>query len=233
MKSLKLHSLLLSILALHACSSQVYNNKSYLKAHNLAGKRIAVLPAEVELTGKLPSNYSLEKKYQIEESESKSIQRQIFSQYLYKSKSKSKKSAVELMNVDQINSKLQQAGISLRESWSIDPDSLARLVGADMVLKIRVKKNRMMSESAAFGIGVATTVLGNILNNSDRNNTSVGTSAKTYNMFFDATLTDAVSHVVITRFSHEGAASWNQSPEQIIESSGRKIVRKGAVYAQN
>jgi hypothetical protein len=115
----------------------------------------------------------------------------------------------------------------------MDPDSLARLVGAEMVLKIRVKKNRMMSISAAFGIGVATTVLGNILNGSDRNNTSVNSNAKTYNMFFDATLTDAVSHVGITRFSHEGAASCNQIPEQIIESSGRKIVRKGAVYSQN
>jgi hypothetical protein len=110
--------LFIAALFIQACSSDVYNNKPYLKTHSLAGKRIAILPAEVELTGNLPANYSADKKSQIEESEGRSIQSQIYSQYLFKSKSKSKKkSAVELINVDQISSKLQQAGISTGESW--------------------------------------------------------------------------------------------------------------------
>lgn len=215
-----------------ACSSKVYNNKTYLNQVNLEGKRVAILPAEVELTGRLPNNFSAAKKAQAEESESKLVQAQIYNQYLFKSKSSKKKAHVELMNVDQVNSKLQQAGIDIRESWSMDPDSLGKLVGADMVLRLRVKKNRIMSETASFGIGVAATVLGNILSSGNNQGTGVSNNAKTYNMFLDATLSDVNTHAVITKFTHDGDASWSRSPEEIVESSGKMIGRKGVIYVR-
>jgi hypothetical protein len=226
------YTLLIGAVFITSCSSKVYNNKSYIRQSSLAGKKVAIIPVEVELTGRMPKNFTATAKSTSEESESRLIQNQIYSQFLYKSKSDSKKKQhVELINVDQVNSKLQQAGISLRDSWNMSPDSLGKLIGADLVLKVKVKKNRIMSESASFGIGVAGSILDNIL--SKDSNSSVGGSAKTYNMFLDATLSDVSSHVVITKFSYNGDASWNRMPEQIIESSGRKFVRKGVIYAQN
>ena len=218
---------------LQACSSKVYNNKSYLKQVNLKGKKVAILPVEVELTGRMPNNFTALKKQHAEESESKLIQNQIYSQYLFKSNSGSrKKTSIDLMNVDQVNSRLMEEGIDVRQSWSMNPDSLGKLLGADMVLRVRVKKNRIMSDAASFGIGVASTVLGNILNKDNSQSTSVNGSAKTYNMFLDAALSDVNTHAVITKFTHNADASWNRPPEEVIESSGRKIVRKGAIYAQ-
>jgi opacity protein-like surface antigen len=231
MKRILLNTSFAALMLLQACSSKVYNNKSFIQQVNFEGKRVAILPAEVELTGRMPNNYSESKKLQTEESESKLIQGQIYNQYLFSSKSGGKKKHVDLMNVDQLNSKLQSSGINLRQSWSMNPDSLGKLLGADMVLRVRVKKNRIMSETAAFGIGVATTVLGNILGNGNQG-AGVNNNAKTYNMFLDATLTDVNTHTVITKFTHDGDASWNRSPDEIIESSGRKIVRKGVIYAQ-
>ena len=226
------YTLLIGAVFITSCSSKVYNNKSYIRQSSLAGKKVAIIPVEVELTGRMPKNFTATAKSTSEESESRLIQNQIYSQFLYKSKSDSKKKQhVELINVDQVNSKLQQAGISLRDSWNMSPDSLGKLIGADLVLKVKVKKNRIMSESASFGIGVAGSILDNIL--SKDSNSSVGGSAKTYNMFLDATLSDVSSHVVITKFSYNGDASWNRMPEQITESSGRKFVRKGVIYAQN
>lgn len=233
MKRFALSVLMVSLILFQACSSKVYNNKKYLNQTNLEGKKVAILPAEVELTGRMPENFSELKKRQTEEAESKIIQEEIYSQYLFKSKSnKNKKKHVNLMNVDQVNSKLKENGIGSRQSWSMDPDSLGKLLGADLVLKLRVKKNRIMSNAASFGIGVATTVLGSILNKGNNPGTSVNNSAKTYNMFFDATLTEVNTHTVITKFTHDGAASWSQPPEKIIEAAGRQIVRKGIIYAQ-
>jgi len=231
MKRFTVIALLLSAVLFQACSTKVYNNKAWLDQVNLEGKKVAILPAVVELTGRMPANFSESKIRQTEESESKLIQQEFYNQYLFKSKKNKRKKYVDLMNVEQVNSKLQQQGIDIRESWQMSPDSLGKLLGADMVLKLSVKKNRIMSDAASFGIGVATTVLGNILNNGAQN-TSVNNGAKTYNMFLDATLTDVNTHTVITKFTHDGDASWNRPPEKIVEASGRKIVRKGVIYVQ-
>lgn len=220
---------------LQACSSQVYNNKSYVSNNDLSGKRVAVLPVEVEFTGRLPKGYSLGDKMAAEETESTAIQNLIYSEYLYKSASKSKsRKAVQLINVDQVNSRLRDKGIDVREAWAMNPDSLGKLVGADMVLKVRVKKDRIMSESAAFGIDVATNVIGGLLNRGNNNNNNiVGIgNTKTYTINIDATLSDVNNNTVITKFSRQGDASWRQSPEDVVKSTGKRIVRKGVVYAQ-
>jgi hypothetical protein len=60
----------------------------------------------------------------------------------------------------------------------------------------------------------------------------VNGNAKTYSMFLQATLSDVNTHTVITKFTHNGDASWNRTPDEIIASSGKMIVRKGVIYAQ-
>lgn len=230
-------ALTVGLLLLQACSSRVYNNEAYLKQHPIEGKKIAILPVDVELTGRLPKGMTNAQKMKMEEDEGKVIQSQLYSQYLYKSKKESKKrQAVELINVDQVNSILSDKGIGTRASWNMNPDSLGRLLGADLVLKVRVKKDRIMSDAASLGIGVATSVLDNLLSKKDDKsytNSVPTTTPKTYNMLMEATLTDAASHAVITRFTHNGDTSWNNPPEKVIAASGRKIVRKGVIYARN
>jgi len=233
MKRVLAGTLLAAAVVLQSCSSQVYNNKTYLQQTNIEGKKIAILPVEVELTGRLPKGMTSSKKDQLEAEEGKLIQNQLFGQYLYKSKKSKKRKAVDLINVDRINTILLEKGIDERKASAMDPDSLGQLLGADMVLKVRVKKNRIMSETASLGIGVAGAVLDNIFGKADNTNTSPTNAPKTYNLFLDATLTDVNTHAVITKFSHTGDASWNRKPEEVIESSGRKMVRKGVVYARN
>lgn len=219
-------------LILAACSSKVYNNTSYVRQHDLTGKKIAVLPVDVQFTGRLPKGYSVEKKYAEEEKESLAIQNLVYSEYLYNASGSTKRGAVTLINTDQVNSRLASLGIEVRESWNMDPDSLGRLVGADLVLKIRVKKNRIMSESAAFGLDVAGSVIDKLLTRNTTNTGSVSPgNTKTYTINVNATLSDAKTHEVITKFSREGEASWSQSPESVVRSSGKKIVKKGVVFA--
>ncbi|HEY1024997.1 MAG TPA: hypothetical protein VGE26_07525 [Sphingobacteriaceae bacterium] len=221
----------LAIVALvQSCSKSVYNNESYIRTSNLSGKKVAILPADVEFTGNLPKGYTPDKKKLTEEKESTEIQNMVYREYLYRSKrGRKKQQPVEMINVDQVNSRLRENGISARESWTMNPDSLGKLVGADMVLRVTVKKDRIMSDAASLGIGVAATVLENIFSN--HGTTTVGGVAKTYNIFFDATLMDVAGGTVISKISKNGDASWKESPESVIRNSSGKIVRRGAVYA--
>jgi hypothetical protein len=232
--NIKLPKIILVIaVVFQACSSQVYNNKTYLQGKDISGKKVAIMPVQVEFTGKLPQGYSLQEKIAGEETESTLFQNSLYSEYLYKAKKGSRKQkAVQLINPDQINSRLKDHGISIRQSWTMSPDSLAKIIGADLILKAHVKKNRIMSESASFGIGVATTVLGSILSRNGNTQISPDNGGRTYTINIDATLTDATNNTVITRLSDQQNANWSHSPESLINATNKKIVRKGAVHAE-
>jgi hypothetical protein len=223
------------VAVLQSCSNEVYNNESYIRTSSIRGKKVAILPVEVEFTGRLPKGYTFENKKITEDKESTDIQNMVYREYLYRAKKgRRKQHSVEIMNIDQVNSRLRDRGIDPRESWAMNPDSLGKLVGADMVMRIRVKKDRIMSNAASLGIGVATTVLENILTrNGSGASTTVDSGGKTYNIYFDATLSDVKTSTVISKISKDGDASWNETPEEVIRTSSGKMVRKGAVYAQH
>jgi hypothetical protein len=234
MMKVKLLIGILGTVLLVACSSQVYNNDTYLETNDLSGKTVAVVPVKVEFTGRLPQGYSVQAKTSDEEDESLMIQNLIYSEYLYRSKkNKRKQKPVQLVNPDQVNSRLKNAGVTTRASWEMSPEELGKITGADLVLQIRVRKDRIMSETASLGIGVATTVLGAILNKSgDGIPANVNSGAKTYTINLEATLSDAKNNTVVTRFSGEESASWSHSPETVIKNVNEKIVKKGAIYTR-
>jgi len=232
MKINRLISSLILVIFFQSCSRTVYNNETYIASSHLQGKKVAVLPAEVEFTGRLPKGLTIEKKLLIEEKEGTEIQNLVHREYLFRSKKARKKQLpVELMSLEMVNAKLSQIGITTRESWALAPDSLAKLTGADLVVRVRVKKDRIMSDAASLGVGVATSVLGSILNK-DGSGAVLGTSGKTYNISFDATLMDGKTGEIVSKISKEGSASWNNSPESVIRHSGSKLVRRGPVYAR-
>lgn len=222
------------VAVLQSCSRDVYNNESYMETSYLNGKKVAFLPVEVEFTGNLPKGYTLETKRMTEDKESGEIQNIVYREYLFRSqKGKKKQHPVEIINIDQVNSRLRAKGISSRSSWTMNPDSLGKLIGADLVLRVRVKKDRIMSNAASFGVGVATTVLEGILSKGNSGTSGhVGGGGRTYNIFFDATLTDVYTGAVISKISKNGSASWSQAPEEVIRSSGSRLVKKGAIKAQ-
>jgi hypothetical protein len=218
---------------LQACSSQVYNNKTYLNTKDITGEKVAIVPVRVDFTGRLPQGYSLQEKLAGEEAESTLIQNLLYDEYFYRAKRNSKKQkAVQLISPDQINSRLKAHGISIRDSWSLSADSLGKIIGADLIFKAHVKKNRIMSETASLAVGVGTTILGSILNKNGNTQGNIDSGGRTYTINLDATLTNASDNTVITKLSAQDDASWSHSPESVIKSANKKIVRKGAIYAK-
>ncbi len=222
----------LGLLLMQACSHEVYNNEPYLKTTNLQEKKVAILPVEVEYTGRWPKDYTEQKKRTMEETESISIQNMLYSEYLYHSTNPGKKQKpTELINVDQVNSRLRNLNISTRNSWAMSADSLGKLLGADLVIRIRVKKNRIMSDVESLGVGIATSIFNKAM---EKDNVGgIGSSvSKTYSINCEVTLSDVNNHTVVSRLTKSSDADWKYSPDEVIKYCTRRIVSKGAIYGK-
>ncbi|HQS53322.1 MAG TPA: hypothetical protein PLN99_15635, partial [Daejeonella sp.] len=153
------------LLLLASCSSKVYKDKAFFSKPEPGTQVLAVLPAEVIFTGNLPKNWGPDRVSKMEIEESSKIQESIYDDLLFRATSSDlrNKWSVKLMDYRLINSKLQENGISIKDSWKLSSAELAKILGADMLIRTRVKNNRIMSEAAAAGINVGVSVLRDVI----------------------------------------------------------------------
>jgi hypothetical protein len=121
-------------------------------------KLVAVLPAEVILSGKQPKRLKTDQIEKLEEAESLIIQNKLV-EAIVSSLAEVKKSKMGIVDPEKVNQKLQSSGISIRESWKAEPEVLAKLLGVDEVIKIKVTKTRYMSNLSGYGINLGTDIL--------------------------------------------------------------------------
>ena len=215
-----------------SCNNRVYNNRVFLSQNSIENKTIAILPAEIILSGKLPKGMTDKEKMMQEQSESKFYQDLLYSEFLDKSKSSKKdKYGVHFINPQEVNRKLITSDFynNLKEK-SIE--EIANVVGADMVFIVKINKQRLLSDGAAVGIDIAEQVLNSVLNPSGRNN-NINSANRTHNVSFDATLIDGKTGTTIGKFSNLGEASWNAPPDLILRRNYATITRKLSVFALN
>ncbi len=163
-----------AILVLASCNSQVYKDKSFFSRNNVSGQTLAILPAEVIFTGNLPKNWDGERIAKMENEESSRLQQEVYDDFLYHASDRviRKKHNVKLIDIKVINDKLEKNGISLKDSWKLPSEEIAKILGTDMVLRVRVQNVRYMSRAAAAGINIGASVIEGIL--SQGRSTGVG-----------------------------------------------------------
>ena len=99
--------------------------------------------------------------------ESLQIQESIYNDFLFHSRANvPNKWAVKMMDYRFINNKLEERGISIRDSWKLSSSELAQVLGVDMLIRARVKNERIMSKAAAMGINVGVSVIRDVFSNS-------------------------------------------------------------------
>lgn len=155
------------LLLLASCSSKVYKDKAFFSRPEPGTQILAVLPAEVIFTGNLPKNWGMDRVSKMEIEQSGKIQESIYDDLLFHATSSDlrNKWSVKLMDFRLINSKLEENGISIKDSWKLSSAELAKILGANMLIRTRVQNKRIMSEAAAAGINVGASVLRGVLNN--------------------------------------------------------------------
>jgi hypothetical protein len=157
-----LHYLLITsfILFSFSCSNKYYKASNF-KEKTEDHKVVAILPAEVMLTGKLPKNMSPEAIAEAEERESIDFQYALMNSILNHANTRRYITTVNFQDIIKTQKLLEENNISVRDSWKKDDEELAKLLGVDAVIRMNVRKQRYMSDEASYGVGVAKQVIYN------------------------------------------------------------------------
>jgi len=221
----KIFTLFISVAALaSSCSKDVYNNKSYLTSHNLEGKKVAVLPVEVYYTGNKPQNADW---YTQEQATSLELQSAVEQAYLaHKADNKPKKHQfnVEMINVSTVNERLRTRMVDLRTAWTIAPDSVGRMVGADLVFKIRMNKERYMSKNLSKGINAGAFLLEGIINSGKRNDVVLLPRVKAEDVGYEISLIDAHTGEIISSYINDPEKDQSRRINEINKAMAAKSV---------
>jgi hypothetical protein len=157
-KNLLLLSLGATFLFLFSCSNRYYTASNF-KEKTEDHKVVAILPAEVTLTGKLPKNMSPEAIAEAEERESTDFQWALMNSILNHANTRKYITTVNFQDINKTQKILEENKISVRDSWKKDDEELAKLLGVDAVIRMNVRKQRYMSDEASYGVGVAKQVI--------------------------------------------------------------------------
>ena len=146
------------ILVLFSCSNKYYTAGNF-EEKTEKHKVVAILPAEVTLSGKLPKNLTPEAIAQSEERESIDFQYALMNSILNHANTKKYITTVNFQDVNTTTKILEQNNITVRESWKKDDEELANILGVDAVIRMNIRKQRYMSDEASYGVGVAKQVI--------------------------------------------------------------------------
>ncbi len=146
------------ILFLFSCSNKYYTANNF-EEKTEKHKVVAILPAEVTHTGKLPKNLTPEAIAEAEERESIDFQYALMNSILNHANTKKYYTTVNFQDINTTQKILEQHNISVRDSWKKDDEELASLLGVDAVIRMNIRKQRFMSDEVSYGVGVAKQVI--------------------------------------------------------------------------
>jgi len=146
------------LLFLFSCSNKYYTASNF-EEKTEKHKVVAILPAEVTLSGKLPKNLTPEDIAKAEERESIDFQYALMNSILNHANTKKYITTVNFQDINTTQKILEQNNISVRDSWKKNDEELAKILGVDAVIRMNIRKQRYMSDEASYGVGVARQVI--------------------------------------------------------------------------
>jgi hypothetical protein len=151
--------LLVLLLAGFSSSCHRYYTSSSFDQKTAKHKTIAVLPAEMIFTGTRPQNMNDEDVRKVEEIESKAFQQSMHDAVLRQGNVRKYSLAIDLQHYSNTLQILNDNGISLRDSWRKSDEELAKILNVDAVVRLKIQKNRYMSDLASLGIDVGRRII--------------------------------------------------------------------------
>jgi hypothetical protein len=207
------YSLLLTALIIVSSCSHKYYTSSLFEQQTRNHKVIAVLPAEMVFTGTQPKNLTPENIKQIEEQESKNFQIGLYNSILRYANSRKYVTTVNVQDFSTTQRILQENNISVRDSWYKNDAELAKLLGVDAVVKMRIQKQRYMSDVASYTIDVVRQI-GYEIGVGGKVPLPRGIS-RTNDIY--ATVSLVSNGQALWNNNYKAASDWNNQPNIIIE----------------
>ncbi len=226
MKNLLLLSTAFSIMLFTiSCSPKRYITQDYHQ-HAKSHKKIAVLPYANFYTGRIPKDFSIEDLIALQEEESVLFQRSLYFQLLEESRNHQKNDIyVSIEDINITNAKLQEAGITIKDTWKKDPTELAEILGVDAVVKVDLHKDYFLTNEESAIINVATTVFSGVIN---RTTAGINTRrlGRTSEMYVNATLIDGDAGVSLWAYNKKYDTDWQCETDEAISRINHKISKR-------
>ena len=211
-KNLLVYSAIIFSLALSSCSNKYYTANNFQEKTE-DHKVVAILPAEIVFSGKLPKNSTPEVIAKAEEAESVNFQYALFNSILNHANTRKYITTVNFQDINTTLKILEQNNISVRDSWKKDDNELAKLLGVDAVIRMNIRKQRYMSDEASYGVSVAKQVI---------YRTGVGSKVpvpnsvgKTYDVYASCNLLS--NNQTLWNDNYKRSADYDTQPNVIIE----------------
>jgi hypothetical protein len=211
--------------AVTACASVDYTSQRF-QEESRNHRTVAVLPFEMVLDGRLPSELTDQRVAEIEEAESLVFQTALYHSMLDRSGSRRKRPiSILIQSPDTTNRILRGAGIDARRSWTIPAEELATILGVDAVVRTTVQKTRLLSDGASFGIEAGTAVFNEATGWQFPWLVPHGLSA-TSTVWTDATLVDADGGDVLWKVVIERSADWSRPADAVVVDITRALAKR-------
>jgi hypothetical protein len=211
-KNLPLLAVVLFFVITTSCSRHSYTASNFeekTEEHQV----VAILPAEMIFTGTQPKNLTEADIARIEIQESKDFQYALYNSVLTHANTRKYITTINFQDISITLKKLEESGIDIRKSWTTDDKDLTKILGVDAVIKMRVRKQRYMSDGASYGVDVARRVI---------NSTRIGTKlpipsnvGKTNDIYASCNLVS--NNQTLWNDNYKRASDWDTPANQIIE----------------
>jgi hypothetical protein len=159
--STKFYSILLLIfMAVSSSCHRYYTNANF---DNLTAthKTVAVLPANVILTGAKPKSMTEADILKQEKAESLAFQQTLYNNILRHANSKKYESNIQLQPIEKTSELLKQQNILFSDISSTSDETLCKLLNVDAVVRLKVQKTRYISGLASLAADVLNDILFN------------------------------------------------------------------------
>ncbi len=184
-------------------------------------RTIAILPAQLEVTGNIPKKLTPEQVNEMVAKNSTFLNRALYIDLVqYVDTRLRRYSQVQFQSSERTKKLLEEKGITDSASWQMDPAELSKILGVDAVVSTKVTQNHILSNEVAMGVDV----VGGILN---RTVPGIGVPtgmARTSDMFVSSALVKEGYTVWSTRFTNQ--TDWNYPFQQSIQNVTRAIARR-------
>lgn len=181
-------------------------------------RTIAILPAQLEVTGNTPKKLSPEQLHQIVLQNKKFLDQALYidlSQYV--DSRLRRYSQVQFQSADRTKKLLEDKGITDTASWQMDPADLAKILGVDAVVSAKVTQNHILSDEVAMGIDV----IGGIVRQTIPKLPLPYGAARTSDMYVSCALIRGGYSVWSTRFTNR--TDWNYPFQNAIQHATSAI----------
>jgi hypothetical protein len=208
----KLLTAVVFLLFILSCGHKYYTATTFEQQSSMH-KLVAILPAEMIYTGKQPETMTPDEIQRIEESESRSFQRSLYNNILRYANSRKYYTTVNFQDVIMTQKLLDENKIGIRDAWRKDDKELVQLLKVDAIVRMRIQKQRYMSDLASYGISVGRQII---------NSTGLGSRLplpyvqnKTSDIFASCDLVS--NNQTLWNDNYREASDWSRPSDVIIE----------------